>query len=804
MNMGHHYDASHIKVLEGIEHVRKRPSMYIGDTSVGGLHHLVYEVVDNSIDEAMEGHCTNIQVKIHQDGSVSVQDDGRGIPVDQHVDMKVPAVEVIMTTLHSGGKFDRNSYKVSGGLHGVGVSVVNALSSWLEVTVSRDGKKHRQRYEKGKAVTALSIEGETDLRGTCVRFLPDNTIFEETNITFETLATRLRQIAFLNQGICVDLLDERHEKHETYNYEGGITEFVTTLNENKDLLHEDVIFIEKEQDKVWIQIALQYNQGFRENLLSFVNNIHTKEGGTHVSGFRSALTRTLNSYARKYSAGKNEKIPGGDDYREGLTGVISVRVPDPQFEGQTKTKLGNRDVQGLVEAVVNDVFNSYLEENPSTAKAIVKKALTAAQHREAVRKLRDAQRKGALQSGSLPGKLSDCVSHDIDSSELFLVEGDSAAGTAKSGRNRQFQAILPLRGKILNVEKAHLAKMLSHGEINTIIRALGTQIGEEDFDLEKLRYGKIVIMTDADVDGSHIRTLLLTFFFRHMQQLIETGHVYLAQPPLYKIKRGKREEYLHTEEDMDKVLLQLGSAGGSLRYGDRHLSEEEFQDLLAILIRLEMYQNTLHKRGLTLKDLLSERDRAGGNMPTHLAIFGDQKRFINHDRTNDETLAFFRGDLEEELNFRDDQEFDNEITDHCVLRIELLVSKKIEEIIASLEPYDISIHDFNGTGSNGSTAFHYHIEEQVQGYPNLSGLLEGVRTLGRKGISLQRYKGLGEMNSEELWETTMNPESRNMVQVHFEDGVKADRMFSVLMGSGVAPRRRFIERFALEVHHLDV
>jgi len=558
---GPKYDATKITVLEGIEAVRLRPAMYIGDTSARGLHHCVYEVVDNSIDEAMAGYCDHIQVKLNADGSVTVRDNGRGIPVDMHATEKKPAVEVVLTTLHAGGKFDNESYKVAGGLHGVGVSCVNALSEWLEVEVGRDGKVYHQRYEKGKTASKLTTIGKTRHTGTQVSFLPDATIFSTMQFEWEILANRLRELAFLNQGVQIDLSQEDPERQETFRYKGGLEEFVKHLNRSRNALHPKVIVFCKERDGIAAEIAMQYTDAYNENVCTFANNINTIEGGTHLSGFRSALTRAVNNYARQNNLLKSDKeAMSGEDIREGLTAIVSVKVPKPQFEGQTKTKLGNSEVQGIVESIVNDELGTFLEEHPSVARRIVDKALLSARAREAARKARDlTRRKGALESGSLPGKLADCTERDPAKCELYIVEGDSAGGSAKQGRSREFQAILPLRGKVLNVEKSRLDKILNNKEIQTLVTAIGAGIGEDEFDISKVRYHHIIIMTDADVDGAHIRTLLLTFFYRQMPQLIERGYVYLAQPPLYKITRKKHEEYIDSEEALTRKLLELGT-----------------------------------------------------------------------------------------------------------------------------------------------------------------------------------------------------------------------------------------------------
>jgi DNA gyrase subunit B len=630
---GDKYDAKKITVLKGLDAVRKRPAMYIGSTGPRGLHHLVYEVVDNSIDEALGGFCNSISVVLHEDGSASVEDDGRGIPVDKHPTQKRPAVEVVMTMLHAGGKFDQKAYRVSGGLHGVGVSVVNALSEWLDVTIWRGGKIYYQKYERGKPTADLTTKGKTKKAGTLIRFMPDKKVFETTEFSFDNLSQRLRELAFLNKGVQIKIRDTKTEKEHDFKYEGGIVSFVKFLNENKNTLHRKPVFFERQRDDIKVEVGLQYNDGYQDNIFSFVNSISTHEGGTHLSGFKAGLTKTLNSYGQKNNRFKNGKFSlSGDDVREGLTAVLSVMMTNPQFEGQTKTKLGNSEVRGIVESVVNEGLSEFFEENPAVSKHIIDKCVVAARSREAARKARELTRKkSALEAGTLPGKLADCSLSDPKMSELYLVEGDSAGGSAKQGRDRQYQAILPLRGKILNVEKSPLDKVLSNEEIKMMITAVGTGIGEEDFNVEKLRYHKVIIMTDADIDGAHIRTLLLTFFYRHMPELLKLGHVYIAQPPLYRVKKGKKEVYAYNDDERDRALERLG----------------------------------------------------------------------------------------------------------------------------------------------------------------------------RKGVMVQRYKGLGEMNPEQLWKTTMDPERRTILKVTLEDAVEADRIFTILMGDKVEPRRKFIEENAKKVQNLD-
>jgi DNA gyrase subunit B len=611
------YDATYIKVLEGIEAVRKRPAMYIGDISEKGLHHLIEEVVGDSVDEAMGGYCENITVKLNIDGSVMVLDDGRGIPVDEHQEMKKPALEVVMTTLHAGGKFEGKGYKVSGGLHGVGISVVNALSEWLEVEVRRNGHMYVQRYERGETKTALEERGATKKRGTKIIFKPDSSIFETVELSYDIVRKRIRELAFLNKGLCISIIDERTNTEETFKYDGGIKIFVEEMNKGKEIVNKDVIYFEGTEKDIIVECAVQYNDGYNEKVFSFANNINTIEGGTHLSGFRTALTRTLNMYAKNSKLLKDGKAPTGDDYREGLSAVISVKVPEPQFEGQTKTKLGNRDVQGLVEALAYEHLSIYCEENPKAARAIVGKALDASRAREAARKARElTRRKGALSGSDLPGKLADCSSNDVESTELFIVEGISAGGTAKQGRDRRHQAILPLKGVILNVEKARVEKMLNNEEIRTLISAIGTGIGIDEFDPEKLRYGKIVIMTDADVDGAHIRTLLLTFFSRQMPELIDRGNIFIAQPPLYKIKRKKRQEYVYGDKELQESLVSIGTDEAVVETCDKEplkLSGDKLKKFLGLLEKMEEYN--LHfskkkqqsKKGISFKEYMGKK-----------------------------------------------------------------------------------------------------------------------------------------------------------------------------------------------------
>ncbi len=803
------YDASKIKVLEGLSAVRKRPAMYIGDVYAAGLHHLVYEVVDNAIDEAMAGFCRNILVTIHPDNSVTVLDDGRGIPVDMHPDEKKPALEVIMTTLHSGGKFDHASYKVSGGLHGVGISVVNALSERLEVEVFREGHVHHQLFERGDKKTELQRLGKADRTGTKVTFKPDAEILLETTFSYDTLARRLRELAFLNRGVRIAIGDERSGREEAFQYDGGIRAFVEHLNQNKDVVHPDIIYFEKEQDGILAEVAMQFHDGYQENVLTFVNNINTHEGGTHLIGFRSALTRTFNQYAKKEDILKGADAPTGEDFREGLTAVLSVKVPDPQFEGQTKAKLGNREVQGTVEAIVNEALSTYAEEHPASAKAIVQKAVLAARAREAARKARElVKRKGALASGGLPGKLADCSSRDVDKTEIFIVEGDSAGGSAKVGRNREFQAVLPLRGKILNVEKARIDKMLGHAEIQTLIHALGTGIGTDDFNVENLRYGKIIIMTDADVDGSHIRTLLLTFFFRHMAPLVERGKLHIAQPPLYKVKRRSKEEYIHNEKALKAALLKLGLEGSKLRVqrDGRIIEEDSLGQLASLVARFEDYERPIRRRGVTLEKYLSIADAIGNEPPLYRVLAAGEEHFF----ATYEEFERFRSASEaakgEELKIYEEGDSLAEREGADLIVYEFYERAQLASLLSTLRGLGFDAPDCVGTpgAEGGETPFTLLAEGEERALRSLREVLEALRKFGQKGLDIQRYKGLGEMNPDQLWETTMDPKERILLRVKLEDVIKADEMFTILMGEAVEPRKDFIEKHALEVRNLDV
>ncbi len=805
------YDATSIKVLGGIEAVRKRPAMYIGDTTLKGLHHLVEEVVCNSVDEAVAGFCENINVKIHADGSLAVVDDGRGIPVDIHKETNKSALEVVMTMLHAGGKFEHKSYKVSGGLHGVGVSVVNALSEWMEVEVKRDGHVYFQRYEKGEVKSPVEVRGVTKKRGTKVVFKPDHEIFEETTFCFETIAKRVREYAFLNKGLKITLADERTDKSDTFRYEGGIKAFVKELNEGKEVIHKDIIYFEKENDGTIIEMALQYNDGYSENVYSFANNINTIEGGTHLSGFRAALTRTLNNYAKNKGLLSEEKAPTGDDYKEGLTAVISIKLPDPQFEGQTKTKLGNRDVQGLVEAVINEQLGIYCEETPSTAKAIINKGIDAARAREAARKARDlTRRKGALGSSNLPGKLADCSSRDFETSELFLVEGISAGGTAKQGRDRTCQAILPLKGVIINVEKARIDKMLSNEEIRTLISALGTGIGSDEFNVSNLRYAKIIIMTDADIDGAHIRTLLLTFFFRQMIDLIEKGHIYVAQPPLYKVTKNKKQEYIYDDRELQKKLITLGGEGTVMETDSGkkgNLDNSKLGKLLQLLVQMEECAKMLRKRGISFDKFIGLRHKKSGNLPLYKVSYRGETSYIY---TEEELEKFIKEKQqaegrELEISEGDDITESRQAKEEGAIEvIEYHESREIEKTVKMIETFGFSIDEYF-PGHDSEKPRYKLVSGDVETYADSLGeVLAKIREIGRKGLEIQRYKGLGEMNAEELAETTMNINTRTLLKVKVEDAAKADTIFSTLAGKDVQRRKEFIEKHALEVRNLDI
>ncbi len=797
------YGADKIKVLEGLEAVRVRPAMYVGSTGIDGLHHLVYEVVDNSVDEALNGYCKKIEVTIHIDNSVTVIDDGRGIPTDLHEQTGKSAAEVVMTVLHAGGKFDNDSYKVSGGLHGVGVSVVNALSQRLDLEIWR-GDVYEQSYERGRPVTEFRKTGTTKRRGTKITFKPDPEIFETLEFSYDTIAGRLRELSFLNKGLLIVLEDLRTDRGAEFHYEGGISSFVEHLNQNKNTLHPKPIYFEARKEDVVVEVAMQYNDGYSETIFSFANNINTHEGGSHLSGFKSALTRTMNSYAQANDLLKDLKDnPTGEDTREGLVAVVNVKLKNPQFEGQTKTKLGNSEIKGIVETAVNENLGAYLEENPAVARKILAKALEAARAREAARKARDlTRRKGALDSSLLQGKLADCQERDPKFCEIFIVEGDSAGGSAKQGRDRKFQAILPIKGKILNVEKARFDKMLSNQEITTMISAIGTSIGKEDFALDKLRYHRIIIMTDADVDGSHIRTLLLTFFYRQMPELVEGGHIYIAQPPLFGIKEGKKVRYLKNERDMEDFLMRRATEdvivmveksgqqfSGTLltkflkevheykSVYDKMNRRLEDKHLLDRLLEFVAGEGALLKSGFSLKQLfqdeeiLPELGRVLEGIGYRYSILSDEEHGLR-------SLVIER----------------NGNGKKTTINWEFLSSaewQRLFHLYSNIAPLDKPPFVVRENGSS------VKIQSREE-------LLNYVLSLGKKEVTMQRYKGLGEMNPEQLWETTMNPETRTLLKVSIDDAVQTDAIFTILMGDAVEPRRRFIEDNALNVRNLDI
>lgn len=822
------YDQKSITVLEGLDAVRKRPSMYIGDTAERGLHHLVYEVVDNSIDEALAGHCDEVKVTIHVGNSITVSDNGRGIPIGLHETENKPALEVVLTVLHAGGKFDHDSYKVSGGLHGVGVSCVNALSGWLEAQVNREGGEYHMRFERGRTTTELTRVRPSDKRGTQITFQPDAEIFSVTEYKWDTLANRLRELAFLNRGVTITLTDERTAegvRSETFHYEGGIKEFVGHLNAGKQTLC-DLVYIHTEKEGTEVEVALQYNDSFSENIYAYANNINTIEGGTHLSGLQAAMTRSVNNYMKSIPQFKNEKSISGTDVREGLACVISVKVSDPQFEGQTKTKLGNSEVRGIVEQVVNEGLGTWFEENPNEARLIVDKNLLAARAREAAKKARElTQRKGALESHSLPGKLADCSEKNPGSCELFIVEGDSAGGSAKQGRDSTFQAILPLRGKLINVEKARLDKLLANKEIQAMIAAIGCGIGADEFDVAKARYHRIVIMTDADVDGSHIRTLLLTFFFRHMKPLIESGYVYIAKPPLFKVKRRKKEDYVETEDQLDKFLIDNGIEDLAIsRVGVGDMPQDSVIQLVDMVRRVQQLSTSLHRHGIIPEVYVRKYDAEQQRFPMALVIVREKdgtmtQRFVYDEAEEAAYIAEAEARLApDEVESDDDDESVVETTAVEVTEepesaepdlnadidvVQIFEAKPFEEIARALKTYDLSVDQLF---DSGEPLFEIGKQDEAEGtvVHSIVEMFEEIKTYGRQGIQISRYKGLGEMNADQLWETTMDPDLRKLIKVTMDDAFNAEQMFTLLMGDDVEPRREYIERYAQTVKDLDI
>ena len=802
------YSASKITVLEGLEAVRVRPSMYIGDTGERGLHHLVYEVVDNSIDEALAGYASDIKVTIHEDNSISVQDDGRGIPVDMHEGEGKPAVEVVLTVLHAGGKFDHNSYKVSGGLHGVGVSCVNALSDWLKVEVNRDGRKHQIGFQRGITTQQLTDLGPTDKRGTKVSFKPDGTIFQTTVYVRQILANRLRELAFLNRGIRITLCDEREVTdgaawEELFYFEGGIKEFVSMLNSDREVLNPEVLYFHREKDGIDVEVAMQYVNGTTEQILAYTNNINTVDGGTHLSGFLSSLTRTINNYGHEFMKKEFEKDDVKQaDIREGLSAVVSVKVPDPQFEGQTKTKLGNPEVSGIVGSVISEELGSYLEEHPEIAKRIVGNAMLASQAREAARKARESVRKKG--AAFMKGKLTDCSDKDPEKRELYIVEGDSAGGSAKQGRDPRYQAILPIRGKLLNVEKVRINRVLDNKEIQSLFYAIGCGVGEE-FDVSKARYHRVVIMTDADVDGSHIRTLLLTFFFRQMKPLLEAGYVYIAKPPLYRVSKGKTKfSYIDTDDQLNRYLVELGLEDMVVERNGEVISVDEVRDFIAIYNRATQAGNGLARCGLEAAEYFSVVREDGRCPVAHITV-------REHDGTSSSYFAYTGEEqhaiiAEAEARLRSVGSFDEAGLARRIDTVSIFEAENCVGIVADLAKY--GIHPSQIFTDGGEELFKVSDKngKSIKGAYSLKDLFLTIRNSGQSGSGLRinRYKGLGEMNAKQLWETTMDPNTRTMIKVTMEDAINADRIFNLLMGDVVEPRREYIEKHAAKVKDLDI
>ena len=815
------YDSSMIQKLEGLEGVRKRPDMYIGDTNERGLHHCVFEIVDNSIDEALAGHCSQIKVQLNADGSCSIQDDGRGIPVDMHPKYDMPALELVLTNLHAGGKFGKGAYQVSGGLHGVGAKCVNAVSVWFIAEVRREGKLYQMEFSRGITTEKLRIAGDSDTTGTKITFMPDDEIFTETReFKFDLLAKRLRELAFLNPGVKISLQEDKKNLKEDFLFENGISEYVSYLNQNKTCLIQEPIYFTGEavaetgNGNIVAEVAFTYNDSFSDQLYAYANSIHNIEGGTHLSGFRTALTRVINNYARQNDLLKEKELSlTGDDVREGLTAVISVKVPEPRFEGQTKTKLSNREVDGIVQKIVGEKMKHHFEINPDQAKGIIEKVVNAARAREAARKARETVRKGALSGGGLPGKLADCSEKDPSKSELYIVEGDSAGGSAKQGRDRLTQAILPLRGKLLNVEKARLDKVLNNAEIRSLITAVGTGIGDHEgegsFDANKARYHKIIIMTDADVDGAHIRTLLLTFIFRQMKELIERGYVYVARPPLYKIKRRKTEQYIQDDSEMGKILISLGMEDLKLmRNKDNYIfNDDELSKITDLFIEIESIGKGLGRYGCTVQRLFQKLDLQDNSLPRYLArIRTGNEEEIRFLKDTESKIGFLQShdlsdDLKENYFHKEIQKGGVNVSQRITIH-QIFEKKELERLISKCKDIGIDRSFFSDETSKIYSLTSEGEDKQI----NLNGVshfLECVRISGRKGLQIQRYKGLGEMNPKQLFETTMDPTTRSLVKVEIADAIKADNIFTMLMGEEVAPRRAFIEDNALNVTFLD-
>jgi DNA gyrase subunit B len=820
----HKYDASKIKILGGLEAVRKRPDMYIGDRGTGGLHHLVYEVLDNSIDEALAGFCDKIIVQINADGSCTVEDNGRGIPVEEHKEAKKSALEVVLCTLHAGGKFDRDSYKVAGGLHGVGVSVVNALSEWLEADIYRQGRHYHFECRQGKAKGSVRDIGPTEKQGTAISFMPDEEVFGDNEFQYDALVKRIREMAYLNAGLQITFKDDRSRKKDTFKFDDGLRAFIKHLNEGKEVLHKDVVYLanEDKEQMMSCEVAMQYNSGYAENVMVFANNIRNIDGGTHLSGFRTALTRTMNAYARSNNLIKNGEAATGEDFREGLTAVVAVKLAEPHFEAQTKVRLTNPEVGSFVETVVNEQLGHYLEEHPAESKRILNKAIQAAAAREAARKARElTRRKGALGSSSLPGKLWDCANKERAGTELFVVEGDSAGGSAKGGRDKNIQAILPLKGKILNVEKARLEKVLAHEEIRTLISALGTGIGTDEFDIEKCRYEKIILLTDADIDGAHIRTLLLTFIFRQMPELFNRQMIYIAQPPLYEVraKGQKKSEYVLTESVMHKRLTDRGLQGTELTIRDgagkkgakeQKITGEKLTELVKLLVDMERCIAVLARRGIKFDEFIADYSNGKGLPMFRIRIESKDEMFQDKDDFEKRVDQLKGGKSASPKNgqgkSKEEQEEEEQIDAeelHEVSRINELVKKLKAGFGLELRDYLLK-QQRAVSGEAMSTKFQLTNEGEHFDVASLGEICTSIRKIGSEGVEIKRFKGLGEMNAEQLWETTMNPATRTLLSVKLDDAGEADRLFSILMGENVEQRRDFIRDHALEVQFLDI